>query len=152
VTATPEIATRLATGGLLDSGGGMNHFAATVLAEYAESGDYLRQIERFRAAYRAQRDRLLEGLAEHLPDTASWSRPGGGYFVWVELPPGIAADRLLPLAIAGGMAFLPAHRFFLDDSQAPGALRLAFSMYPPAALEDATARLGDAIRSMARAT
>ena len=147
VTATPEIATRLATGGLLDSGGGMNHFAATVLAEYAASGDYVRQIERFRAAYRAQRDRLLDGLAAHLPDTASWSRPNGGYFVWVQLPPGMQADQLGPIAIAGGMAFLPAHRFFLDASQAPGALRLAFSMYPPETLAEATRRLGDAIAS-----
>jgi 2-aminoadipate transaminase len=147
VTATAEIATRLATGGLLDSGGGMNHFAATVLAEYAEVGDYVRQIERFHTAYRAQRDRLLEGLAAHLPDTASWSRPAGGYFVWVQLPPGIRADQLQPVAIAHGMAFLPAHRFFLDDSQAPGALRLAFSMVPPETLEEATRRLGDAIAS-----
>jgi DNA-binding transcriptional MocR family regulator len=148
VTATPEIATRMATGGLLDSGGGMNHFAATVLAEYAESGDYARQIERFRAAYRAQRDRLLEGLASHLPDTASWSRPGGGYFVWVRLPPGLTADELLPVAAARGVAFLPGHRFFLDETGAPGALRLAFSMHPPETLEAATARLGEAIRGV----
>jgi DNA-binding transcriptional MocR family regulator len=145
VTATPEIANRMATGGLLDSGGGMNHFAATVLAEYAESGDYARQIERFRAAYRAQRDRLLEGLASHLPDTASWSRPGGGYFVWVRLPPGLTADELLPVAAARGVAFLPGHRFFLDDTGAPGALRLAFSMHPPEILAAAAARLGEAI-------
>jgi DNA-binding transcriptional MocR family regulator len=150
VTATPQIVSRMATGGLLDSGGGMNHFAATVLAEYAASGDYVRQVERFRAAYRTQRDRLLDGLTAHLPDTASWSRPGGGYFVWVELPPGLTADRLLPVAIDRGMAFLPAHRFFLDDSQAPGALRLAFSMYPAETLEDASARLGGAISSMTR--
>jgi DNA-binding transcriptional MocR family regulator len=148
VTATTEIATRMATGGLLDSGGGMNHFAATVLAEYAESGDYARQIERFRAAYRAQRDRLLGGLASHLPETASWSRPGGGYFVWVRLPPGLTADELLPVAAARGVAFLPGHRFFLDDTGAPGALRLAFSMHPPETLETATARLGDAIRGV----
>jgi 2-aminoadipate transaminase len=128
----------------------MNHFAATVLAEYAGNGDYVRQVERFRAAYRAQRDRLLEGLTAHLPDTASWTHPGGGYFVWVELPPGIGADQLLPAAIDRGMAFLPAHRFFLDDSEAPGALRLAFSMYPPDTLEDASARLGDAISTIAR--
>jgi 2-aminoadipate transaminase len=147
LTATPEIVTRMATGGLLDSGGGMNHFAATVLGEYAASGDYARQVERFRAAYRVQRDRLLDGLAANLPETASWSRPAGGYFVWVELPAGLTADRLLPVAIERGIAFLPAHRFFLDDAAAPGALRLAFSMYPPATLDDATARLGEAIRA-----
>jgi 2-aminoadipate transaminase len=148
VTASAEISTRLATGGLLDSGGGMNHFAATVLAEYAASGDYARQVERFRTAYRAQRDRLLAGLGAHLPDTASWSRPEGGYFVWVELPPGMRADELLPVAAARGMAFLPGHRFFLDDRAAPGAIRLAFSMHPPDTLEEATANLGEAISQL----
>jgi DNA-binding transcriptional MocR family regulator len=145
VSATPEIADRMATGGLLDSGGGMNHFAATVLAEYAASGDYARQIERFHAAYRAQRDALLAGLAARLPDTASWSRPGGGYFVWVDLPPGVRADELLPVAVARGMAFLPGHRFFVDEGQAPGSLRLAFSMHPPERLEAASASLGEAV-------
>ncbi len=149
VSATPHIVGRMATGGLLDSGGGMNHFAATVLAEYAASGDYARQIERFKAAYRGQRDALLAGLAAHLPDSASWSRPGGGYFVWVDLPPGMRADELLPVAVERGMAFLPGHRFFPDEGQAPGALRLAFSMHPPARLEAAIASLGDAIRSVA---
>jgi 2-aminoadipate transaminase len=148
LTSTSEIATRMASGGLLDSGGGMNHFAATVLSEYAAGGDYARQVERFRTAYREQRDRLLEGLAAHLPETASWSRPGGGYFVWVELPPEIEADALLPVAAEGGVAFLPGHRFFLDDGAAPNALRLAFSMYPADTLEEATARLGAAIERL----
>jgi 2-aminoadipate transaminase len=148
VTATPEIATRLATGGLLDSGGGMNHFAATVLAEYAASGDYVRQIERFQAAYRAQRDRLVAGLSAHLPDGASCSHPGGGYFVWVQLPPEIGVDELMPIAVARGVAFLPARRFFLDGAEAPNALRMAFSMYPPDTLDEATSRLGDAITQL----
>ncbi len=152
VTASPQIATRLATGGLLDSGGGMNHFAATVLAEYAAAGDYARQVERFRTAYRAQRDRLLAGLGEHLPDTACWSRPEGGYFVWVELPAGITAEGLMPVAAARGMAFLPGHRFFLDDGAAPGALRLAFSMHPAETLEEATAHLGAAVDQLRAGT
>ena len=152
VTASAAIATRMATGGLLDSGGGMNHFAATVLAEYAASGDYARQVERFRTAYRAQRDRLLAGLSAHLPDTASWSRPEGGYFVWVELPAGITADGLMPVAAARGMAFLPGHRFFLDDGAAPGALRLAFSMHPAETLEEATAHLGAAVDQLRAGT
>lgn len=148
LTAAPEIVTRMATGGLLDSGGGMNHFAATVLAEYAAAGDYARQAERFRSAYRSQRDALLAGLAAHMPDGVTWSRPAGGYFAWVQLPGGITADELEPAAIARGVAFLPAHRFFLDNAGMPNALRLAFSMYPPATLEDAAARLGDAVRSV----
>lgn len=150
VTATPEITARLANGGLLDSGGGMNHFAATVLAEYAASGDYLRGVERFRAAYRSQRDQLIESLAAHLPGTASWASPGGGFFVWVQLPAGVSADELAPIAIASGTAFLPGHRFFVDGSGAPDAIRLAFSMYPPGMLQEAMVRLGGAVNQLLR--
>lgn len=147
LTTTPEIVARMATGGLLDSGGGTSHFAATVVAEYAAAGDYARQVERFRTAYRAQRDALLAGLKAHFPEAASWSHPAGGYFVWAQLPPGLTADQLQPAATARGVAFLPAHRFFLDDRGAPGALRLSFSMYPPETLAEGADRLAAAIRS-----
>jgi len=149
VTATPEIATRMANGGLLDSGGGMNHFAATVLAEYAASGDYLRQVERFRDAYRGQRDRLMAGLAASVAD-ATCTRPGGGFFVWVQLPPSVSVNELGPIAIAHGMAFLPAQRFYLHGAEAPNAIRLAFSMYPPDTLEEAASRLGAAADQVRR--
>jgi 2-aminoadipate transaminase len=147
LTAAPEVVASLATGGLLDSGGGTSHFAATVLADYAAAGDYARQVERFRIAYRDRRDRLLESLAEHMPEGASWSRPSGGYFVWIQLPDGVGAADLIPRAMASGVAFLPARAFFLDGLAPPNALRLAFSMYPPELLADGAARLANAITS-----
>jgi DNA-binding transcriptional MocR family regulator len=145
ITADAGIVARMVAGGLLDSGGGTTHFAATVLSEYAASGDYASQVDRFRAAYRTQRDRLLHSLAEHMPETVSWSVPAGGYFVWVQLPKGMNAEKLLPVASANGMEFLPANVFFLDQNEAPDALRLAFSMHPPDTLAEAGARLASAI-------
>ena len=62
LTASADVVERMTTGGLLDSGGGTTHFAGTVLAEYAASGDYVTQVERFKTAYRAQRDALLASL------------------------------------------------------------------------------------------
>lgn len=146
ITADAGVVARMVAGGLLDSGGGATHYAATVLAEYAASGDYAKQVDRFRDAYRTQRDRLLQSLAEHMPETVSWSAPGGGYFVWVQLPHGMSGEKLLPAASASGMEFLPAHVFFLEPHDAPDALRLAFSMHPPDLLAEAGARLGSAIR------
>jgi DNA-binding transcriptional MocR family regulator len=145
ITADAGVVARMVAGGLLDSGGGTTHFAATVLAEYAAAGDYANQVDRFRAAYRTQRDRLMASLAEHMPETVSWSVPAGGYFVWVQLPSGMSAEKLLPVASANGMEFLPANLFFLDQNEAPDALRLAFSMHPPDVLAEAGARLASAI-------
>lgn len=148
VTAGTGVVDRMVTGGLLDSGGGISHFAATVLAEYAAAGDYARQVDRFRAAYRERRDRLLQSLADHMQEGDSWSRPSGGYFVWIQLAEGGSAEKLLTVARQRGIAFLSAHQFFLDRRRAPEAIRLAFSMYPPATLDEAGARLASAIASL----
>ena len=145
ITADAGVVARMVAGGLLDSGGGTTHFAATILAEYAAAGHYAHQVDRFRAAYRTQRDRLLQSLAEHMPETVSWSVPAGGYFVWMQLPNGMSGEKLLPVASANGVEFLPAHVFFLDQNEAPDALRLAFSMHPPGVLAEAGARLASAI-------
>jgi DNA-binding transcriptional MocR family regulator len=149
VTGAAAFVARMVDGGLLDSGGGISHFAATVLAEYASVGDYARQVDRFRAAYRERRDRLLGSLAGHLPEAVALSTPAGGYFVWLQLRQGVSAEKLLPVARTHGTAFLPAHTFFLERRGSPEAIRLAFSMYPPAMLDEAGARLASAIASLA---
>ncbi len=147
LTATPDLVERMSTGGLLDSGGGVTHFAGTILAEYAGAGDYATQVVRFKAAYRAQRDALLASLEQHLPVGATWTRPGGGFFTWLDLPAGVRASAVAAGATAHGVGFIPASPFYVDRATAPDSLRLAFSMYPPAELTEAGLRLAAAIRS-----
>jgi DNA-binding transcriptional MocR family regulator len=148
LTAPAAVIEPMATSGLLDSGGGTAHFAGTVLAEYAAAGDFVTRLERFRAAYRERRDALLAGLEEHLPEGASWTRAGGGYFTWVVLPRTAEVGAVVEAASKRQMGFIPAGAFFVDRAAAPNALRLAFSMYPAADLAEAGRRLGDAIRDV----
>jgi DNA-binding transcriptional MocR family regulator len=145
ITATPQHIDRLATGGLLDSGGGATHFSALVLAEYAASGDYAAQVDRFKDAYRTRRDTLLAALDAHMPPTTTWTRPAGGYFVWVDLPPDTDVKALTDAARSHNLGFVPAAAFYVDPATSPPALRLAFSMYSPADLTEATSRLGAAL-------
>jgi DNA-binding transcriptional MocR family regulator len=146
LTADAPTIARFTKGGLLDSGGGVNHFTAVVVGEACISGDYVAQIERLRDAYRERRDALLAGLREHLPPGCAVRAPGGGFFVWVRLPDGTNAATLLPQAEATGMSFLPGTTFHLDQSD-KSALRLAFSLYPPETLGEAARRLGTALRA-----
>jgi 2-aminoadipate transaminase len=76
--ASPEVVRRCAISGQLDSGGGLNHFTAHVVAAYIELGLLDRQVERLRASYRQRRDALLDGLASHLPEECGWIHPVGG--------------------------------------------------------------------------
>jgi DNA-binding transcriptional MocR family regulator len=145
LTAGPAIAGRLIGSGLLDSGGGVNHLTSLMVTAFCASGEYDRQIVRLRQAYRTRRDALLSGLAAHLPSGCSWTKPGGGFFVWVRLPEGIDTDTLLPRAEAAGVAYLPGARFHTGGDGA-NTLRLAFSLYDPDELVEAARRLGKLIR------
>jgi len=147
LTADPATIARFAEGGMLDSGGGANHFAGLVVAEYMRSGDYARVVDELRAAFRERRDQMLRALAAEMPPGTTWTEPAGGYFVWIELPPGVDAERLLPLAEAGGTSLLPGPTFFPDRAAGSGSIRLAFSRYAPATLGEAVARLSAAMRS-----
>jgi 2-aminoadipate transaminase len=145
LTADAALVRRLVGGGLRDSGGGPNHFAAMVVAAFCEAGLFEAQVARLRAAYRARRDALLAALAEHLPPGAAWQRPAGGYFIWVTLAEGQDAEALLPRAEAAGVAFLPGTRFYMDGG-GQNALRLAFTLYGPEDLAEAARRLGEGLR------
>jgi DNA-binding transcriptional MocR family regulator len=145
LTADAPTAERIALSGLLDSGGSPSQFTAVVLAEYAAAGDYVRVVERFRAAYRAGRDALLGALDARLGEAATPLRPRGGYFVWVRLPDGVTAAAVEREATGCGTGFMPARVFYVHPERAPEAIRLSFARYPPAVLEEAASRVAAAI-------
>ena len=146
LTADAATVARFADGGLLDSGGGVSHFAACVATAFCEAGRFEPQVARLRAAYRARRDALARALAEHLPPGCRWRAAAGGFFVWLRLPPGLDAEALLPHAVAAGVAYLPGARCHLDGGGAD-TLRLAFGLYPEDELAEAARRLGAVIRA-----
>jgi 2-aminoadipate transaminase len=145
LTAGSTIAGQLIGSGLLDSGGGVNHFTSLMVTAFCDSGQYDQQISRLRAAYRARRDALLAALAAHLPPGCTWTTPGGGFFVWVRLPERMDAATLLSRAEAAGVAYLPGASFH-NGGGGSNTLRLAFSLYDPDELVEAARRLGGVIR------
>ncbi len=144
LTAPAPIISALTGSGVLDSGGGVNHFTALLVATYMANGGYAAGVERLRAAYRERRDALCDALEARLPAGCQVRRPAGGFFVWVDLPPGTDLRTLGERAEAQGVAYLPGSKFFLAGG-GNSALRLSFSLYAPAQLVEAAHRLGRAL-------
>jgi DNA-binding transcriptional MocR family regulator len=91
--------------------------------------------------YRRRRDAMLAALERHMPGGASWTRPEGGLFVWLRLPEGCDAAKLLERAVAEeGVAFVPGAAFH-DDGRGRNALRLSYSLPSEDQIEDGIARL-----------
>ncbi len=117
-------------------------------AKLLETFDYDGHLDRIRAVYGARCEDLLGALTRHLPTGSKWTRPDGGLFVWVELPPELDADQLLAAAVQHKVAFVPGRPFFAKAPRA-NTLRLNFSNRGRDQIELGMTRLGEVIRGSA---
>ena len=103
-----------------------------------------------RRTYRARRDAMVDTLRTHLPNSAHFSAPKGGMFVWLTLPPGLDGKALLEKALVEEkIAFVPGAAFHADGS-GKNTLRLSFSTCPPAVIAEAMERLSNLIKREAQ--
>jgi DNA-binding transcriptional MocR family regulator len=145
--ADAALVRRCMQGGLLDSGGGVNHFTAHVVAEYLRMELLDTHVASLRIAYRARRNALLEALTRYLPASCTFEAPGGGFFAWVRLPGHVDATALLPRAEAAGVSFLPGARFHSNGAGA-NYMRLAFSLLPVEEMEVGACELGRVLSAL----
>lgn len=143
LTGSRELLQRIALGGLRDSGGGINHFTAMTVAALCEEGLYDSQIDKLRAAYTERRDVLSAAVAREIPE-AAFTKPGGGFFLWLDFPGDFDAQVFRGRAPEHGVDFVHGARFFAEGG-GTNSLRLAFSLYPPEELEEAVHRLRRAL-------
>jgi DNA-binding transcriptional MocR family regulator len=99
--------------------------------EYVRRGRFEPNLELVRAELQARRDAMLAALETHFANEASWSRPEGGYFVWLDLD-GVDASELAVRAEGAGVAIVPGAGFFPRGSGLGGSsARLAYSYESP---------------------
>jgi 2-aminoadipate transaminase len=110
--------------------------------ELCARGAFEPNLERIRGLLRNRRDAMLDALERELAGRASWSRPDGGYFVWVELP--VETAPLLARAEAAGVTFVEGADFFPSGGGERGA-RLAFSYESPSAISEGVSVLASLV-------
>jgi len=114
--------------------------------EFLRRGNFEPNLERVRGLLRGRRDTMLESLEQHMPESTSWSRPEGGYFIWVDLPH--EAGDLLARAERAGVTFVPGTDFFADGG-GTRSFRLAFSFVSQQEIADGVLRLAGLLRGAA---
>ena len=101
-----------------------------IVHELHARGGFEPNLERVRGILGAQRDAMLEALERELSGRATWSRPEGGYFLWLDLGETVDASALLERATEAGVTFVRGADFFPGEGGVSAA-RLAFSYEPP---------------------
>ncbi|MBC7223269.1 MAG: PLP-dependent aminotransferase family protein [Anaerolineae bacterium] len=120
-----------------------------LVLEFAQRGWLDEGIALARQVYGARCQAMDEALRRHMPPGARWHRPGGGLFLWLELPKGVAASRLLDLSGKEGVIFLPGQ--VLYPAQGPrNVCRLGYTDLSEEEIARGVAILGRALRKLLR--
>ena len=117
-------------------------FSQYAIATYLDQFDWRAQITVFRDMYRERRDAMMAGLNAHMLEGTTWTRPTGGFFVWVTLPDGLDSQAMLPRAVTARVAFTPGTAFYADGLGSRN-MRLSFCFPPPERIYEGTRRLGE---------
>jgi len=112
------------------------------IAEFISRGSFEPNLARVLSELRSRRDAMLAALDVGLAGKASWNRPEGGYFLWLEVD-GVDTSALAARAAQEAeVAFVPGRDFFLPGSgQGTSSARLAFSFESPERIAEGIARL-----------
>lgn len=138
IEADHELHALLSRSAYARSGGGLNHFTSGPLAELIRSGDQGRLLDLYQDTYRTRCDALCDALEASMPASARFTRPGGGFFVWVQLPPGAQAREAMDDCMQQGVRYQPGAWFGSRDDR----LRLSFAHNTAEALREGAVRLG----------
>jgi 2-aminoadipate transaminase len=119
-------------------------FSQLTVREYLATQPWQEQIKSFRELYRERRDATLDALERLMPAGCRWTRPGGGFYVWLQMPDGVDAKAMLPRAIAARVAYVPGTGFYADGSGRQFA-RLCYAFPTPDLIREGVRRLASVV-------
>jgi 2-aminoadipate transaminase len=117
--------------------------AQATIDEYLAAGAFEPNVERARELLADRCERIVAALQSHLPG-ATFTEPGGGYFIWVRLPDDLDARRVAAAAGEHGVSLVAGSSF---GAGCDPFVRLAFSSPPVDQLEEGVRRLAAACRA-----
>lgn len=105
-------------------------FTQAIAYEYCRRGLLQAHIQEIVVLYRKKREIMLQALEQHMPKHPElcWTRPEGGLFLWLKVPPDIDTDKMFFQALEEKVAYVVGTGFYADDG-GRDAMRLNFS-YP----------------------
>ncbi len=123
-----------------------SNFTQLAISNYLSDQPWRDQITSFAQLYKVRRDVMLETLEATFPAGATWTKPGGGFYVWVTLPPEIDTKALMPKAIVSKVAYVPGTAFYADGFGS-WSLRLSYCFPSPERIREGVKSLAGVIKT-----
>jgi 2-aminoadipate transaminase len=102
-----------------------------------------------RRLYKERRDAMLDALEATFSSDTRWTQPGGGFFMWIDLPDGVSGDAVAAAAMAEGVAVFPGSIFYPNRDGGTNGLRLSYSNATPERIRTGIERLKRGVTAVA---
>ena len=124
-----------------------NIFSQYVIYDYLMHNDIEKHIDKIKSLYKKQAQAMIAAMEKYFPQNVQYTKPQGGMFCWVTLPPNVSAMELFEKALEMKVAFVPGNPFFVDAKDA-NTLRLNFTNVDCDTIEEGIRRIGDLLKEM----
>src|SRR5690606_36030421 len=119
-------------------------FSQLAVSTYLANHDWQSPIKALREMYRERRDAMLSALDDLMPPSTTWTKPKGGFFVWMTLPEGLDSKAMSPRAIRERVAYVPGTAFYADGFGSQ-CLRLSYCFPTPERIREGIRRLASVL-------
>ncbi len=110
--------------------------------------DFDAHIKKINALYSKRRNIMFEEMEKVFPSTVTYTKPKGGFFVWVTLPENIDTLDLLNAAMEEMVSFVPGFTMYADNPE-KNKMRLNFASMDEDKMIEGIKRIGRLISKYA---
>ena len=104
----------------------VNNIAQRQVYHYLKDCDFDGHLRTVIDVYRKRRDVMAEAIRQSFPEGTEILMPGGGLFMWVNLPEGVDTLEMFDFVFQKNIAYVPG-QFFCPDGRGKNTMRLNFS-------------------------
>ncbi|WP_236898560.1 PLP-dependent aminotransferase family protein [Clostridium beijerinckii] len=122
---------------------GTSSLSQKVLNELINSGLYDEYLLQLRNQLKIRRDVTLDILKRYFDSIATWSKPQGGFYIWLKLKKTLSLNKLFELSYEKGILINPGNIYDFSNSQ---NLRISYSYAPLGELEKGLKILSELIK------
>jgi 2-aminoadipate transaminase len=123
-----------------------NTYTAALAEWFITTGRLEEHIQELRDIYKRKCEHMLAALEREMPAGVTWTRPKGGFFLWVTLPDGVDAAGIIGEARKNLVDYIAGPAFYSDGS-GRRSLRLSYSAVSPEQIDVGIARLAAVVKS-----
>lgn len=119
----------------------------TVLYYFCKEGYYDLQLKRLHRIFRKRMLAALKTMEESFPPSVHWTRPSGGYTIWITIPKKITESNLYEYMAKYGVVVSPGNYYFPRKTSSE-YFRISIARLDEEEIQEGITQLGKALSSL----